>query len=144
MNDHNLTPFERGAERTVVNARLGGIASGRARRAAAARGINYKTWKRETTFAGAARVLLNQRACGKKGRGENGKTNAVVIVEALYKKAQQGSVRAAKLLAQLMGEMVKTVDVSARAPVIRDDVPRCELEREVEDETGIALDGVDG
>jgi len=133
-NKRTLKPFERGTARARTIGRKGGIASGVARREAIAHGMTPGEWKRQQTFAQAARTIMRMPASGKTGK--QGMTYAAAACLKLWQQAQRGSTRSFHLLAMLLGEIpVRKMDCG-NAPIIRDDVPRFDLVREIEAATG--------
>lgn len=137
-NTATLKPLERGSERTKAIARKGGLASGRARREAAAHGMTIAQWGRAKTLADAAKKIGGNRAFGKAGR--KGMTNAEAVIAKMYQSALRGSVRAANLLALLLGEVTYRhagkLDFE-KLPVVIDDVPRCDLAGKHERQAGM-------
>lgn len=119
----NLKPFAKGEERARECARRAGRASARARAEARANGIDdVGAWRREKSFAKAAKMIGELKAPGKYGK--MGMTFAAACVLRMFKQAQRGSVRAFHLLTLLLGEVgpnALTVDFS-RLPHLVDDI----------------------
>lgn len=135
MNNRNLKPLQAGTERAKNIARKGGIASGKARREAIANGMTPGEWRREQTFAKAAKAIAGMPCCGK--RGKQGMTYATACCLKLWKQAANGSVKSFHLLALLMGELQAAKKRVFDIPIIHDDIPRCDLVKECERQAGM-------
>lgn len=138
----NLKPFVKGEARARECGRKAGLVSAQVRAAARAAGMEVDAWKRERTFTGAAQKLAQKRAPGKYGK--QGMTLAAACTLKLFQRAQRGSVKAFRLICELLGE-TNGANVALQIPILVDDVlrdagPKPGADRPGEDAAGPVAD----
>lgn len=105
MNDQNLIPnSERTAKERQEIARKGGIASGEARR-------------EKKTLANALRVVLEERV----GEGSDLTKREAIVAKVVKRLYDDGDIRDLKILADVLGESVQTIDLKGVAPIVARD-----------------------
>ena len=104
MNEKNLIPnSERTPEQRKANATKAGIASGAARR-------------ERRTIAEALRLVLAEQA------NADGLSRQEAIVAKVVKRLyDEGDIRDLKVLADILGESVQTIDLKGIAPIVAKD-----------------------
>ena len=105
-NEQNLTPFtsEQSREEAAKNGRKGGIASGVAKR-------------EKKTLADALRVVLEEKA----SEGSDLTKREAIVAKVVKRLYDDGDIRDLKILADVLGESVQTIDLKGVAPIVARD-----------------------
>ena len=105
-NEQNLTPFtsEQSREEAAKNGRKGGIASGVAKR-------------EKKTLADALRVVLEEKA----SEGSDLTKREAIVAKVVKRLYDDGDIRDLKILADVLGESVQTLDLKGVAPIVARD-----------------------